>query len=111
MAGQEGPTSSEKAHPPIQGGMSGVPVAGSPIGMTRLRDHHLLKTFLADYGMVLVLALLCAFFGVVTCTEQHPTGAQAARRLASDIEAATGGRGRVLIVVREGADDAAFAAE
>ena len=30
--------------------------------------------WLADYGMILVLVLLCAFFSVVTYSEQSPTG-------------------------------------
>ena len=45
------------------------------------------RPFLSDYGMALVLLLLCAFFGVVTCAEQHPTGVAAARQLARAIAA------------------------
>ncbi|MEQ1860764.1 MAG: ABC transporter permease [Chthoniobacteraceae bacterium] len=58
---------------------------------------------LADYGMVFVLLLLCAFFSVVTLSEQHPTSEAAARKLAADLS------GRVLIAVRDQAEDAAFA--
>jgi ribose transport system permease protein len=65
--------------------------------------------------MPLVLLLLCAFFGAVTLDEQHPTGAPAARQLADAVAAGAGpgpgGEARALIVVREGDDDAAFAAE
>ena len=34
--------------------------------------------FLADYGMIFVLVLLCAFFSVVTYSDQSPTGEPAA---------------------------------
>jgi ribose transport system permease protein len=65
---------------------------------------------LADYGMVLVLLLLCAFFTVVTWAEQYPAGAPAARQAADKILAATGGKARVLIVVRDSPKDETFAA-
>ncbi|NDA69336.1 MAG: ABC transporter permease, partial [Verrucomicrobia bacterium] len=52
---------------------------------------------LADYGMVFVLALLCAFFSFATYTEQHPTSADAARQLANSIATQFGKSARVLI--------------
>ena len=64
-----------------------------------------LARLFSDYGMLLVLLLLCALFSVLTCTEQHPTGEAAARQLAGEIE----GGARVMIAVREQAEDAAFA--
>src|SRR4051812_44578925 len=78
--------------------------------MTRNLDYRPASRFLSDYGMVLVLLLLCAFFGVVTCAEQHPTGVQAARQLASAIAAESGGGGKAVIVVRASDEDASFAA-
>ncbi len=68
-----------------------------------------LSRFLADYGMVVVLALLCAFFSFATYTEQHPTGADAARRLASSITGQFGKFARVLIAVPNQPDAVAFA--
>ena len=65
--------------------------------------------FLTEYGMIFVLLLLCAFFSVVTYSEQSPTGESAARQLASDLLQRPGKGGRVLIVVRPQADDALFA--
>lgn len=60
---------------------------------------------LSDYGMLLVLLLLCGLFSALTYTEQHPTGEAAARQLASEI-----GKGaRVMIAVREQAEDEVFA--
>ena len=68
-----------------------------------------LARFLTDYGMVFVLVLLCAFFSVVTITEQSPTGETAARQLAASIAGQFGKTPRVLIAAREQTDDAAFA--
>lgn len=62
--------------------------------------HHL-----AGSGMLLALLLLCAFFSIVTWTEQHPQDAAAAKELASQITP----NARVLIVVRPQAEDIAFA--
>jgi len=67
-----------------------------------------LRRLLFEYGMVLVLLLLCIFFSVVTLTEQHPAGAAAARQLARDVMARFGKEGRVLVAVREQAEDIAF---
>lgn len=68
-----------------------------------------LSRFLAAYGMVFVLALLCAFFSFATYTEQHPTGADAARQLASSILGQFGKSARVLIAVPNQPDADAFA--
>lgn len=67
------------------------------------------KSLLSDYGMVLVLVGLCAFFGVVTLAEQHPAGRQAAHDLGEAIRTTTPFPQRVLIVVGGGEEDAAFA--
>lgn len=55
--------------------------------------------------MLLALLLLCAFFSVVTWTEQHPQGDDAARQLAAQVKAPA----KALIVVRSQPEDAAFA--
>ena len=70
-----------------------------------------LSRLLADYGMVFVLALLCAFFSFATYTEQHPSGEAAAAQLAADIAKQFGKSPRVFIAVRDQAEDAAFAAK
>ncbi len=69
----------------------------------------LLSRFLTDYGMVFVLAILCAFFSVATYSEQSPTGEAAARQVASTLSAQFGDKGKVLIVARDQADEALFA--
>ena len=69
-----------------------------------------LSAILSDYGMVFVLLLLCAFFSAVTYSEQSPTGEAAARQVAGAIQQPSSARRpRVLIVVRDQPDDAAFA--
>jgi ribose transport system permease protein len=62
--------------------------------------HHL-----AGSGMLVALLLLCAFFSIVTWTEQHPQDAAAAKQLATQITP----NAKVLIVVRPQAEDIAFA--
>lgn len=64
---------------------------------------------LGDYGMVIVLFLLCAFFTVVTWAEQHPGGPAAAQQLAEKIAEEQSGKVRVAIVVRDSARDVEFA--
>ena len=66
--------------------------------------------FLSDYGMVLVLALLCAFFSYVTWAEQHPAGAAAAELLTRDLlREAEAPNLHVLIVAGESEQERAFA--
>lgn len=64
---------------------------------------------LSEYGMALVLLLLCALFSAVTWDEQHPSGLDAAHQLAGTIERRTDEGAQVLIVVRTSRADAEFA--
>jgi ribose transport system permease protein len=64
---------------------------------------------LADYGMILVLVLRCAFFSAVTYREQSVSGAAAGHQLATIIANEIGPTARVLIAVRDVAVDAALA--
>ena len=77
--------------------------------MSPYRDQRPASRFLSDHGMLLVLLLLCAFFGVATRAEQHPTGVAAARQLAATIAAGSHAEGGTVIVVRASDEDAAFA--
>ena len=67
-----------------------------------------LTRFLSDYGMIFVLLLLCAFFSVVTYSEQSPTGEKAAQQVGAAIEKQFGKTARVLIAARDQPDDIAF---
>lgn len=66
--------------------------------------------FLADYGMLLILAALCALLSVFTIGEQHPGGAVAAQQLADRILTETPTGASVAVIAGEGADDEAFTA-
>jgi ribose transport system permease protein len=68
-----------------------------------------LSRLLSDYGMILVLLLLCAYFSAVTYREQSPTGAAAGRQLAAMVKTEFASSPRVLIVVRDLPDDIALA--
>jgi ribose/xylose/arabinose/galactoside ABC-type transport system permease subunit len=63
-----------------------------------------------DYTTVLVLVILCAVLSVLTLDRQYPGGASGGRQLASLIRSTAQPGASVLIVVRDTADDAAFAA-
>jgi len=65
--------------------------------------------FMSDYGMLVVLALLCAYYSYATWDEQHPVGASAAKELAQTVLREVGPRARVLIVTGEGGDQRVFA--
>jgi ribose transport system permease protein len=69
--------------------------------------RHLTKA-LTEYGMVFVLLGLCAYFSIVTNTEQSPTGAAAARQVVASI-AGLGNAPRVIIAASDQPADAEFA--
>ncbi len=64
---------------------------------------------LSDYGMLLVLLVLCLFFSYVTWDEQHPNGARAGAGLAQKILEEHGAGARILIIVRGNEEDSLFA--
>ncbi len=68
-----------------------------------------MSRLLADYGMVFVLALLCAFFSVATYSEQSPTGEAAARQVAATLAKQFGAKPKVLIVAGDRSDETLFA--
>ena len=65
--------------------------------------------FLADYGMVFVLLLLCAYFSVMTYKEQFPTGESAAEQVVTSIHEQAGKTARVLVITGVQPGDAEFA--
>ena len=69
----------------------------------------MLSRFASDYGMLLVLLLLCGFCSWVTWDEQYPTGAAAGEELAADVVERFGASVRVIVVARASQEDAAFA--
>lgn len=74
----------------------------------------MVKRLFYDYGMLGVLLLLCVLFGFLTYAEQQPTGDEAARQLAKQIEiqfeqALSTKPGAVLIATRAVGDELVFA--
>jgi ribose transport system permease protein len=65
--------------------------------------------FFADYGMIFVLLLLCAYFSVVTYSEQSPAGEAAAKQVLAAIGGQFGKSPRVLIAASDQPGDTAFA--
>ncbi len=71
--------------------------------------NKIFSRFVADYGMVFVLLLLCGYFSWATEAEQSPEGAAGGRQVAAQALRETGASARVLVVVRSGASETAFA--
>lgn len=67
--------------------------------------------FVTDYGMIFVLALLCAWFSVATYSEQSPTADMAAQQVAVTLKAKFGETPKVLIAARDQTDDVLFATQ
>ena len=61
--------------------------------------------FVADYGMVFVLLLLCVFFSWLTRAEQYPNDARGAERLVALITDDLGPGTPVLVVARDNDED------
>jgi len=70
---------------------------------------RLLNSLSSEYGILLVLVLVCGVFSALTVTTQAPEGADGGARLAREVIARTVPGGRVVIVVRATEKDAAFA--
>jgi len=68
-----------------------------------------MSRWLADYGMVAVLALLCLYYSVATIEEHHPSGEDAARELMADLSASLPPPAQVLVVTKDRSDDLRFA--
>lgn len=68
-----------------------------------------LMRLVPEYGMFLVLLLLCAFFSIVTYSEQSSTGEAGADQVTSAILQRANSADKVLIVTRRQSDDIRFA--
>jgi len=67
------------------------------------------RQLLADYGMLLVLAGLCAYYSYATWNEQHPTGPAAAAQVAATVRAACEPAARVLVAAQGNEEGRGFA--
>ncbi len=70
---------------------------------------RLLPRLLANYGMAIVLVLLCVYYSIATYSVQEPRGEASAAPLAAKLRRELPAGGNVLIVARTGEDDVRFA--
>ncbi len=73
------------------------------------RTNQTLSRLMSDYGMLLILLLLCVFYSLVTLDRQHPSGVSGAKQVARQIGRSFGKKSTVLVVTRGIKDDQAFA--
>jgi ribose transport system permease protein len=76
--------------------------------MNRATVHLILRRFLADYGILLVLLAICAYLSLATIADQPVSGAAGGKALAWDVVRQVPPRGSVLIVARDSQADAEF---
>lgn len=67
-------------------------------------DRRILQRVASDYGMLIVLILLCGFYSLATLTDQNPRGASAADAVARQIRDAE----TVFVAVRATPEDLRF---
>jgi len=77
-------------------------------GRTTLKGPAISRT-LSDYGMVLVLVILCAAFSAATWDEQSPRGAAAGEQVAGFVRARVAPPGPIVIVAKRTPEDSDFA--
>jgi ribose transport system permease protein len=68
-----------------------------------------MRRFFSDYGMALVLLLLCVYYSAVTFALQDPSGPSGGEQLAREVLVRFGPSARVLLVSRDTREDIAFA--
>jgi ribose transport system permease protein len=67
------------------------------------------RRFFADYGIIVVLLLLCIFYSFATLKEQYPTGKDAAAQVVKAALSAHGKDGRYIVAIGTGDEQAAYA--
>ncbi|MEZ5357248.1 MAG: ABC transporter permease [Candidatus Zixiibacteriota bacterium] len=75
----------------------------------RVKQASRLSRLSSDYGMIIILAMLCMLFSVMTITEQHPVGPDAAENIAEQVQDEVQQGTRLLVITSTGIDDVAFA--
>ena len=68
-----------------------------------------LRRLLSDYGMIIVLLLLCVLFSILTFSEQYPTGPSAAKAWLKEPGSLAVADKTILIVTADNAEDREFA--
>ncbi len=73
-----------------------------------LFDRITSTRFFVDYGMVVVLFLLCLLFSLLTLRDQHPSGTDAGEALFTKIRANYSSSEKILIISRDNQEDVLF---
>jgi ribose transport system permease protein len=68
-----------------------------------------LARLLSDYGMLIVLILLCVFYSVSTMTEQNPRGPAAAEQVAGELIGSLETDARILVISKSNTEHQIFA--
>jgi ribose transport system permease protein len=79
--------------------------------MNILPSRTWVKRALANYGMAIVLVLLCVYYSWATLQRQQPSGKEAATAVLSEVTSRAQPGARILIVARTVGRDQAFAEE
>ena len=79
--------------------------------MNILPSRIWVKRALANYGMAIVLLLLCVYYSWATLQRQQPSGKEAATAVLSEVTSRAQPGARILIVARTVGRDQAFAEE
>jgi ribose transport system permease protein len=77
--------------------------------MLREAPRRAIANLVSDYGMLLVLLLLCGYYSAATWSPQDPSGEEGARRLASELRTAFKPGTRVLVAAGASREDREFA--
>jgi ribose transport system permease protein len=77
--------------------------------MTILPGRMWVKRAFANYGMAIVLLLLCLYYSWATLQRQRPVGKEAASAVLSEVASCTQPSSRILIVARSVGQDLPFA--
>lgn len=77
--------------------------------MSGWRLKPVLVRGMSDYGMLVVLLLLCVYYSLATIEVQHPSGAWGAEELARQIVKEAGTNVSVLVAARSNQEDVEFA--
>lgn len=86
-----------------------MPTPTPPPSKSFLRLSPAVFRFLADYGMLGVLVLLCLYYSVVTIEQQHSTSTGAAQRMAGRLAEVLRAPATMVIVTKDRDDDRDFA--
>ena len=63
---------------------------------------------MSDYGMIFILILLCGLFSILTISEQHPVGAQAADNVISQLSDNTPENSKIAIIASTSVEEQEF---